>query len=177
MINEIYSKGEYFRRELQIEQDDIRHQKKEFAELFGDSERQGNPNDLSCRRCFSLISQIHIREIFRILDNQEYVKHEYNQSLLPLQSILIVLCLLNNLSIQFIFKQALKLFLLSNLFLLLCFGIYAELFIEDQPSVFYTLIIAVFILLFTISLLFHVAKTFVIIRHYQRMKKTFANLQ
>lgn len=177
MINDIYSKDEYFRRELRVEQDDIRHQKKEFAELLNDLERQRNPNDLSCRRCFSLISQIDIRQISRILDNQQYVKYEYDQCLLPLQSILIVLCLFNNLSIQFIFQQALKLFLLSNLFLLICLGVYAEFFVEDRPSVFYTLIIAVFIHLFTMFLLFHVLKTFVIIRHYQHMKKTLINIQ
>ena len=176
LITDIYSKDEYFRRELQAEQENIRHQKKEFEQLLDDWKRQCNPNDLSCRRCYFLIHRINVRQIFRILDNQQHVKHEYDECLLPLQSVLILLCLLNNGLIIFVFENAIQLFLLSNAFLLLYLGIYAEFFIEDRPSVFYTLTIAVFILLFTLFLLFHVLKTFVVIRHYQMMRKTLRNV-
>ena len=94
-VNDVYSKDDYFRRELQVEQDNIRHQKNEFEQLLDDVKRQLNPkknNDLSCRRCHYFIYQINSRQIFRILDNQQHVKHEYDEYLLPLQSMLILLC-------------------------------------------------------------------------------------
>ena len=177
MINEIYSKDGYFRRELQLEQNNIQHEKKEFQQMLDDLRRQRNPNDLSCRRCFFLSAHIDLRQIYRILDNHQHVKQEYDECLFPLQSMFVLLCLLNNALIIVIFDQASRLFLLSNAFLLLLFGIYAELFIQDRPSVFYTLVIAVLILLFTMYLLFQVFKTFVIIGHIRRMRNTSQNLQ
>ena len=176
MINDVYSKDEYFCRELQLERDNIERQKGEYKQIIDDLRSQYNPNE-TCRRCFSAIYRIDMRHISRILDNQQPVKHEYDEFLFPIQSMLIFLCLLNNIFIIHIFQQALAFFLLSNALLLVLFGIYAEFFIGDRPSVFYTLFIAVLIHLFTIFLLFHILKTFIIIGHYQRMGKALENLQ
>ena len=177
MIKTIYSKDEYFHRELKIEKENIFQQKKQLEQLLDNWKSQRYSTDVSCRRCSSFVTQIDRQQIFRILDNQQHMKEEYNQTLFPLQFILIVLCLLNNIFIILIFENALQLFLLSNLFLTLSFGIYAEFFIQERPNVYFTLLIALFILLFTIFFLFQVIKTSIIIQHYQTARKIMTNVQ
>ena len=178
MLNEIYSKKDYFRRELHLEQEKIDQQKRDFEEFFSGWNKQGYSNDVSCQRCSSLLSQIDRRQVFRIVKNQQHVKRQYHQTLFPVQSMLICLCLLNNLSIVFIFHRAIRLFILSNLLLLLvCLCIDAEFFLGAPPNVFFTLAIALSIMLFTIFLFFQVLKTSIIIQNYGRMRKILSNDQ
>ena len=123
------------------------------------------------------MAQISSDQISRIIDNNRHTKEAYNATLLPLQRLLIVLCLLNNLSLVLIFQRAYPWFLLSNLFLFLSLAIHGEFFIHHRPSVFYTLAIALIILLFTLLLLVKVFETSVIVRHYQTMKLSLEQVQ
>ena len=96
-------------------------------------------NDFSCRRCIYLMAQLNSKHPFRRLENNNHVKHEYDDTLFPLQYFLIFICFINNISILMIFQKAFQLFSTSNFLIILCLCIYGELFIKDQPNVYYTI--------------------------------------
>lgn len=176
MINEVYAKDDYFRQQLLIERERILRSKTEFDQFSRDLKLNYHENNISCRKCISLMRKIDSQQIFRILENNDHVKHEYDKMLLPLQSLLILICLLNNISIILIFDKAVQLFSLSNMLLILCVCIHAEIFIEDRPSTMYTLIIGCCILFFTLFFLFKVFRTFFNIGYYRVVKNTLEEL-
>ena len=175
-IKDIYSKNEYFSRELAIERDQILRYKKELSQLPHQLIFHCRVTNESCEEWNFLLKELNSKQIFRIIENNQHTKEEFHQVLLPLQYLLVCLCLFNNILILITYEKALKLFFFSNILCIICLSIYGEFFIKDRPSLSYTLIIALFIVLFTIFLLFKVFDTLLIIRHYRLFQENLKNL-
>ena len=169
IINEISSKDEYLRQQWLFQQERIAEQKRNLRQFLNDFKSTSDQREKSCGKCFNRILTFYEKELFDIYEKNADIREEYNQTLLPLQYLLAFVCLLNNFSILIIFKNSFKLYVLSNILLIVCLCIYAEIFLPTQPNVSYTLFIAWSIILFTIYLLMKVLSTLLIIKHYQSM--------
>ena len=168
MMIDIHSKSEYFHEQLQIEREEINRYQQELREL---RDNTGN-NNIACKKCWSSLNYFDFDHIINhVLENNRRVKKSYNDTLDPLQHLLINICLLNTICIVIIFKKPSKLFYTSNLFTIICLFIHGEILIEDKPNVYYTLIVGVGIFLFSLFLLIKILITLLNILHYQRMKE------
>lgn len=175
-MNEIYLKNEYFSQALAIERDQTLRYKKELSQLPHQLMVYCRVRNESCDEWTFLVKKLTSKQIFRIIENNRHIKEEFNQALFPLQFLLICLCLCNNILILIMFEKALALFFVSNILCIICLSIHGEFFIRDRPSVYYTLIIALFIVLFTIYLLFKVSDALLMIRHYRLVQENSKNL-
>ncbi|CAF3356415.1 unnamed protein product [Rotaria socialis] len=169
MLNEISSKDEYLHQQWLFEQEKIVNQKKNLQEFLNNLKSSSNESTKPCKKCFDSISKFYSKAIVNIYEKNQNIKEEYNRIVLPLQYLSSLLCLINNFLIQIIFKKCWKFSFLSNILLILCLCIYAELFLPNEPNISYTLFIAWSIVIFTIYLLTKVFSTLLIIEHYQLM--------
>ena len=170
MMNEVYLKNNYFRQKLEIERNEIHQYKEELNQMFSSRGEISGTTTNSCQHCFRLFEQIDRKRLCRFIERRQPIKAEYNETLEPLQHLLVLICLLNNMSIIVVYEKAFKLFFLSTIFNFICQFINAEVFIEDRPSVYYTLVNASLIISFTSYFLFKIVNTLVTIRHYQLIK-------
>ena len=176
MMIDIHSKHEYFNKELQIEKQKILRLKENIEELRDNHTFNIDINNKTCQKCSRWIDCFDFNYIINhVLENNRHIKSLYNDTLLPLQDLLIGICLLNTMCIVTIFKKAIKLFLISILLTILCLLIYAEVFIEDKPNVYYTLITAVTIFVFSIFLLMKIHLTLLNIIQYKKIKDILTN--
>lgn len=170
MTNEILSKDEHLRKQWLNEQERISDQKRNLSRYLNDLQSTCvNLRKKSCANCFHSISMLYSAQLLGIYDKTQRTREEYRRTLLPLQYLSAFLCLMNNAWILFIFEKCAKLYIPSNILLLLCLWIHAEFFLPYRPSVAYTLFIAWSIMLFTTYLLLKLFSTLVIIDHYHLM--------
>ncbi len=170
MIN-IHSKHEYFSVQLQIEREQLDKFKNELIEQKSCYSNNIRKDDMTCQKCWWPVLDLNFNHIINhVLKNNKHIKRSYDDTLFPLQRLLIPICLFNTLCITIIFKEPIKLFLTSNLVTIICLCIYRELFIEDKPNVYYTLITGVGILLFSVFLLIKILLTLLNIIYYHILK-------
>lgn len=170
MVHQISTKVEYFQRQLLAERIDILRRKDEFREFLNDFKSHLHKQNKSCQQCQTLLYQLNPEHILRFIAKNQPIKNEYDETLWPLHCLLVLLCLTNNFLLLFVFEKDLKLYILSNILLIISVGISTEVFIEERPNVYYTLVIVVIIIFFTISLLFQAFNTLLIVRHHQKWK-------
>ncbi|CAF4522829.1 unnamed protein product [Rotaria sp. Silwood2] len=171
MMENIHCKHEYFKKQLKIEREELNKLKDELVGLRYYYGHNVSKHDMTCQKCWFPILDLNLGYIINhVLENNKHIKKSYNDTLLPLQCLLIAICFLNTICIMMIFREPFKLFLTSNLFAVICLSIYGEIFIKDKPNVYYTLIIGVGILLFSLFLLIKILMTLLNIIYYQRMK-------
>jgi len=173
---DVHSKHEYFNEQLQIEEEKLNRYKKELIKTKNYYRYNVNNNNITCKKCSSLIQKLDFDYIINhFLVNSRQIKQLYDDTLYPLQCLLILICCFNTTCIVIIFKEPTKLFLTSNLYTIICLCIYAEVFIKDKPNAYYTLITAVVIFLFSCFLLIKIFLTLLNILHYQRIKDILTN--
>jgi hypothetical protein len=168
MMVDIHSKSEYFHEQLQTERQKMNRYQQEFRELRDNISNK----DIACQKCWSSLSYLDFDHIINhVLENHRPVKKAYNDTLDPLQQLLIFICLFNTICLVNIFKRPSTLFYTSHLFTIICLFIQGEIFIKDKPNVYYTLIMGVGIFLFSLFVLIKILITLLNILHYQRMKE------
>ncbi|CAF0991224.1 unnamed protein product [Adineta steineri] len=171
MMIDIHSKHEYFREQLQIETEQMNRLKNDFLRLKHYYRDDVNKDDITCQKCILPVFDIDSDYIINhLLKNNLPIKKLYNDTLLPLQHLLIFICLLNTICMTMIFEKPIKLFLISRIFRIICSFICGEFFIEDKPNVYYTLIAAIGVFLFSVFLLIKIFLTLLNIIYYHTMK-------
>lgn len=171
MMIDIHSKHEYFREQLQIETEQMNRLKNDLLHLKHYYRDDVNKDDIICQKCILPVFDIDSDYIINhLLKNNLPIKKLYNDTLLPLQHLLILICLLNKIYMTMIFEKPIKLFLISSLFGIICLFIHGEFFIEDKPNVYYTLIAAIGVFLFSVFLLIKILLTLLNIIYYHTMK-------
>ena len=169
-MHQISTKAEYFDQQLLAERIEILQRKNEFNEFFDDFKSNWHKQNKSCQQCQTLFYQLNPKHILRLIDKNQPIKNEHDDILWSLHYLLVLLCLTNNFLVLFVFGKALEFYIFSNILLIISVGIYAEFFIEERPNVYYILVIAGLINLFTISLLFQAFNNLLAVRHYQKWK-------
>src|ERR1700722_7737404 len=103
MIN-IHSKHEYFNEQLQIETKQMNRLRKELFDLKVYYTHNISKNDITCQKCWSPIWNLDINyTINHLLKYNLPIKKWYNDTLLPLQYLLILICLFNTICMTIIF--------------------------------------------------------------------------
>ncbi|CAF3868505.1 unnamed protein product [Rotaria magnacalcarata] len=171
LFTDIHSKHEYFREQLQIETEQMNRLKNDLLHLKHYYRDDVKKDDIICQKCMLPVFDIDSDYIInRLLKNNLPIKKLYNDTLLPLQHVLILICLFNTICMTMIFEKPIKLFLISSLFGIICLFIHGEFFIEDKPNVYYTLIAAIGVFLFSVFLLIKILLTLLNIIYYHTMK-------
>ncbi|CAF3582661.1 unnamed protein product [Rotaria sp. Silwood1] len=142
MIKHIHSKHDYFKEHFKIEREEQNKFKQQLIQLKQDAEYNMNTTDTVCRQCWNDIYHLDFHYLLsHVVENYKPIKRSYDDTLLPLQNLLILIYYINTMAITGIFKQPTRLFFLSSLLAIINLGIYGELFISNIPNVYYTLII------------------------------------
>jgi hypothetical protein len=171
MMKNIHSKHDYFNEHLKKEKENLNTLEQKIHELEQIARYNLDINDVVCRQCWSSIYDLDFDYlIYHVLENSKAVKKSYDDTLFPLQHLLILICFINTISITSIFKEPIRLFFLSNLFVIISLCIHGEFFISDVPHVYYTLINGILIFLFSAFVLLKILMTLLTIVHYQIMK-------
>ncbi|CAF1450051.1 unnamed protein product, partial [Rotaria sordida] len=171
MMLNVLSKHEYFNEQLQIENEKLNRFKQKIIDIESDHGYSIRKNDITCNKCSLHIWKLDFDYILNhIVENNRYIKKSYDDTLYPLQCILSLINCVNTICIMMIFKEPIKLFLISNLLTIICLSIYGEFFIENKPNVYYTLIFGVVLVLFSCILIIKILLTLFDIIVYQRMK-------
>jgi hypothetical protein len=171
MIRDVHSKHEYFSEHLKKERDELNTKKQIFLELKEDARINLNKNDLDCHKCWYSIYELDYNSISSYLSKYHRpIKNSYDDTLFPLQHLLIIIYYINTFSMTTIFETPFRLFFFSTLFTIINFCIQGELFIADAPNVYYTVTIAICIFLFSIYLLLEIMIVLLAIVHYRIMK-------
>ncbi len=130
-----------------------------------------NLNNKACQKCWLCNSSYDYDQIINlVLENNRHIKKSYDDTLFPLQALLIFICSFNTICITMIFKEPITLFLTSILFTSIWVCINGEVLIQDKPNVYYALVISLGIFLFSLFLLIKILITLLKIVEYQRMK-------
>ena len=176
MMKNVHSKHEYFNEHLKIERNELNTLKQKLIQLKEDAGKNIDTNDIVCHKCWYSIYRLDFDYILsHVLENNKHIKKSYNDTLTPLQYLLILICFINTISITVILKEPMRLFILSNLFVIINLGIQGEFFISDIPNVYYTLIIGIFIFLFSMFLLLKLMITLLMIVHYRIIEDILMN--
>ncbi|CAF4883741.1 unnamed protein product [Rotaria socialis] len=169
MVN-IHSKHDYFKKQLQIEAENLNRFKQDLLRTQNDTLNH-KKNNQTCVQCWFLDLMLNYNYIFNyVLEKNRHIKKSYNDTLYPLQHLLILMSFFNTILIMIIFKEPIEIFFISNLFTITCLCLYGEFFIEDKPNVYYTLIIGVGLVLFYFYIRIKIILTLFNIIVYQRMK-------
>ena len=171
MIINIHSKHEYFDQQLSIETKEFNQLKDEFMEFIHCYKNSASRYDRTCSVSRVWISDSHINYIIDdVFENNRYIKRSYDDILSPLQYSLVFICLFNIFCMIIIYKNPTTYFCISILFAIICVWIQGEFQIEDKPNVYYTLVISVGILFFSVFLLIKILFILSNIMFYHRMK-------
>lgn len=171
MARNIYCKHGYFDENLKIEREKLNRIKENIFQL---KEEVGNNlfKDRNCHKCWYSLWQLNYNSIYAyISSNNKPIKRSYDETLSPLQKLLMGLSYVNIHLMTIIYIKPCRLFFLSIFLAIVHLCIYSELFIDNTPSIFYTLTIGICIILFSIFLLFKIMIDLLMIVHYQSMKK------
>jgi hypothetical protein len=176
MIRNVHSKHEYFDEHLKKERDQLDTLKQKLLELKEDARMNLNRNDPDCHKCWYSISKLNYNYMSSYISKyNQPIKISYDDTLLPLQYLLIDIYYLNTISMTKVFKTPFRLFFLSTLFAIMNLCIHGEFFIADAPNVYYTLTIGICIFLFSIFLLLKIMITLLTIVHCRIMKNILTN--
>jgi len=176
IILNVHSKHEYFVEHLKKERDQLNTIKQQLFQLKENASTNLYKNGPDCHKCWYSIYKLNYYSIFSYISaNNKPIKKSYDDTLHPLQHLLIAIYYVNLYSMGLIFKTPFRLFLLSTLFAIINVCIYGEIFIADAPNVYYTVIIGICIFLFSIFLLLKMIITLLTIVHYQIMKNILSN--
>jgi len=171
MILNIHCKHEYFDEHLKKERDQLNTLKQKLLEVKEDARINLKKDDPDCPQCWYYIYRLNYNSMSSYISkHNQPIKKSYDNTLFPLQDLLIVIYYLNTFSMTMVFKTPFRLFFLSSLFAIINLCIQAELFIADAPNVYYTLTIGICIFLFSIFLLLKIMITLLTIVHYRIMK-------
>jgi len=172
MAQNIYSKHGYFDENLKIEREKLNRTKENIFQL---KEEVGNnflKSDRNCHKCWYSLSQLNYNSIYAyISSNNKPIKRSYDETLSPLQKLLMGLSYVNIHLLTIIYIKPFRLVFLSTFLAIVHLCIYSELFVDNTSSIFYTLTIGICITLFSIFLLFKIMIDLLMIVHYQSMKK------
>jgi hypothetical protein len=175
-MKNVHSKHQYFDEHLKIEKDKLNTFKQNVIQLKKDAGDNLDTNDIVCHKCWDAIYDLDFNYILSdVLENNKHIKKSYDDTLSPLQYLLIAICFINTILITMIFREPVRLFLLSNLFVIINLCIHAEFFISDTPNVYYTLILGICIFLFSIFVLLKILSTLLTIFYYLIMKNILKN--
>ena len=172
IMKEVCAKDEYFFKNLPVEKQRIRKYQEDLKRLSTHVMPQYDRNNIVCVQCDYALSTLDLRHIGRLIENNQHIKQEYYDVVHPCQHFFVLLCLLNTISMITIFKEPLKLFLLSNFLCIMCLWIRGEIIVDDQWILRASLILALFIFLFSFYLLFIMIKTLILVLNYQKMNNT-----
>ena len=82
-------------------------------------------NDIVCRKYWHEIYDLDFNYILSdVLENNKHIKKSYGDLLSPLQYLLILICFINTFLITLIFKELIRLFILSNIFIIITFVLF-----------------------------------------------------
>lgn len=176
MIQDVRSKHEYFNEHLKKERDQLNTIKQKLFELKEDARINLNKYHPGCHKCWYSIYKLDYNYVSSyILENNQPIKKSYDDTLFPLQYLLIVIYYINTFSMAMIFETSFQLFFFSTLFAIINVCIQGELFIADAPNVYYTVTIAICIFIFTIYLLLKIMIMLLTVVHYQIVKNILAS--
>lgn len=175
MIN-VHSKHQYFDENLKIEREKLNTFKQKLVQFKEDAQKNIDTNNIVCWKCSYSISKLNYNYIIStVLENNKHIKKFYDDTLFPLQYLLILICYISMISMMVIFKKPIRLLLLSNFFAIINLCIHAELFIADALNVYYTIIIGICTFLFSIYVLLKILIILLTIVHYRIMKDILTN--
>ncbi|CAF0882394.1 unnamed protein product [Rotaria sordida] len=171
MMKNIHSKHDYFNEHLKKEREKLNTLEQKIYELKQIAGHNLDMYDIVCHKCWSSIYNLNFDYVIsHALENNKPIKKSYDDTLSPLQYVFIITCFINTISITLIFKEPVRLFLLSNLFIIISLCIHGEFFISNVPDVYYTLINGILIFLFSAFVLLKILMTLLTIVHYRIMK-------
>ncbi len=176
MMKNVHSKHEYFDEHLKKERDHLNTMKQKLFELENEARNNLHTGDLVCHQCWYSIYKLDYNSISTyVLENNRHIKKSYDDTLSPLQNLLIIIYYVNTYSMSMILETPFRLFFVSTLLAVINICIQGELFIANAPNVYYTLTIGISIFLFSIFLLLKITITLLTIVHYRIMKNILTN--
>ncbi len=176
LMKNVHSKHEYFDEHLKKERDQSNTINNKLFQLKQEAGNNLDTDDLICRRCWYSIYRLNYNSMSSyILKNNKRIKKSYDDTLYPLQNLLIFIYYINTSLMATTFEKPFRLFFISTLFAIINLWIQAELFIADKPNVYYTIIIGCWTVLFSIFLLLKIIITLLTIVHYRIMKNILTN--
>mgnify|MGYP001122146697 CR=1 FL=1 len=171
LMRDIYSQHEYFQENLKIERTKL-NQLKEAVFRLRDDAKRNLFNSQNCYECWFSLLQLDYNSIYSSMASQKQpIKTSFYEILSPLQKILIGLSLGNIHLIAMIYIKPNRLFAFSILLSVIHIFICMQLFLTDIPNVCYTLVIGIFLCLFSMVLLFRIIIDLLKITHYQNIKE------
>ena len=174
LMRNLYSEREYFHENLKIEKKKINRMKEEIFELKEAAQNNLFKTGIDCYDCWHSLLELDYDSIYSYmaLTNQS-VKKSYEERLSPLQKLLIGLSFGNIYLMMSIYIKPVRLFIFSVLLCLINLCIYGEIFLGDQPNVYYPLSIGISMFFFSIFFLLKILLDLLMIIHYQSIKKDF----
>lgn len=171
-MRNVHSQHEYFQENLKIEREKLNEMKQNIFGIKEAARTNLFETGQDCYKCWSSLLRLDYDSIYSYIElNNKPVKKSYDDTLSPLQRLLIGIYFLNTCSMSTIYIQPFRLFFFTTFLAIVNICIYAEVFIDDRPNVYYTLTIGICIFLFSIYLLFKIVVQLLMIIHYQSMKK------
>ncbi|CAF1355741.1 unnamed protein product [Adineta steineri] len=176
MMKDIHSKHNYFNENFKQENEKLKILEQKVYKLKQIAKDNLNIYNPVCQQCWSLICDLDFDYItLHLLENNKPIKKYYNDTLFPLQYIFMIICVVNTISIIWIFKKPFQLFVLSNIFLIISLSIHGEFFISNTPNIYYTLINGILLFLFSMFLLLKILMILLFIVHYRMIQNILNN--
>ena len=172
LMRDIHSKHLYFKEHLQIEKEKLIRLKEKIFQFEKDV-RNISHFGKNCLKYWHSFNEINFQSIYSFMEfNNKPIKKSYDETLYPLQRLVILLSYGNIYLMMTIYIKPFRLMFFSALLYVLTVCIYAEVFIFDKPNVYYTFTIAFSAFLFSILLLFQILIDLLRIVYYQSLIKT-----
>lgn len=150
--------------------------KKILLELKENAGNNLNTYDPTCHQCWHSIYALDDNCISSYISRKDRpIKRSYDDIVLPLQNLLLLMYHVNLFSMVSIFKEPFLLFCLSTFLSVMNVFIQSELFTAVAPNVYCTIAVSGCIFLFSIFLLLKMMVTLLTIIHYGIMKTIFTS--
>ena len=172
MMSKVFGKDEYFFKHLPLEKQRLRKYQEDLKHLSTHVMPRYDRNNIVCVQCDLTLSELDLRYIRRLIENNQHIKQEYYEVLQPCQHFFVLLCLFNTISMVTIFKEPSKLFFVSNFFCIMCLWIRGEILVDDQWVLRASLFLGLCIVLFSLYLVFIMIRTLIFVLKYQKMPHT-----
>ena len=172
LMRDIHSKHLYFKEHLQIEKEKLIHLKEKIFQFEKDV-RNISHFGKNCLKYWHSFNEINFQSIYSSMEfKNKPIKKLYDETLYPLQRLIILLSHENIYVMMIIYIKPFRLMFFSALLYVLTVCIYAEIFISDKPNVYYTLTIALCTFVFSILLVFRILIDLLRIVYHQSVTKT-----
>jgi len=172
-MKDIHSKHQYFHENLQIEKEKLIVLRKDISQFETDVANGFYTFGRDCYKCWLSLDKLNFQSIYSSMEfKNKPIKKLYDETLYPLQRLIILLSHENIYVMMIIYIKPFRLMFFSALLYVLTVCIYAEIFISDKPNVYYTLTIALCTFVFSILLVFRILIDLLRIVYHQSVTKT-----